>query len=256
MRVPFPVEDDERSPFVQHTSRGGARIDVGDVAAGLDSLSGPSRSERPGPMRQGQEISAVGQGDRVVDASPRHDRGMTEQTITPDDKDWTWVLTRPCAECGLDLREVPAAEVAGRLRDNAAAWPAELSRAGAEARIDPARWSTLEYGCHVRDVFRRFDGRLVQLLSEPDPVFANWDQDATAVAERYGEQDPTVVADELLAAGEQLAARFDGVTGEQWRRPGRRSDGAVFTVDSLARYGLHDPVHHLWDVRGGIASTP
>lgn len=32
-------------------------------------------------------------------------------------------------------------------------------------------------------------------------------------------------------------------------RPGYRSDGAAFTVASLARYHLHDVVHHTWDVR-------
>mgnify|MGYP000205025455 CR=1 FL=1 len=43
---------------------------------------------------------------------------------------------------------------------------------------------------------------------------------------------------------------FDSVTGEQWQRPGRRSDGAVFTVDTFSRYLLHDVVHHGWDVTG------
>jgi hypothetical protein len=42
---------------------------------------------------------------------------------------------------------------------------------------------------------------------------------------------------------------FAGVQGDQWDRPGRRSDGASFTVDSIARYYLHDIEHHLWDVR-------
>ena len=31
------------------------------------------------------------------------------------------------------------------------------------------------------------------MLDHDDPLFANWDQDATAVAERYHEQDPVVV---------------------------------------------------------------
>ena len=34
----------------------------------------------------------------------------------------------------------------------------------------------------------------------------------------------------------------------QWDRPGRRSNGSVFTVDTLARYHLHDVEHHLHDV--------
>jgi hypothetical protein len=40
------------------------------------------------------------------------------------------------------------------------------------------------------------------------------------------------------------------VAGEQWARPGRRSDGASFTVETFARYFAHDWVHHLHDVGG------
>jgi hypothetical protein len=106
----------------------------------------------------------------------------------------------------------------------------------------------LEYGCHVRDVFRIFDGRLMAMLQEDDPLFENWDQDETAVADRYDEQDPGTVADELAAAGAALADRFDHVGPNDWARPGRRTDGSSFSVDSLSRYLLHDIVHHLHDV--------
>lgn len=64
----------------------------------------------------------------------------------------------------------------------------------------------------------------------------------------YGSQDPAAVAAELKAAAETFAMRYAGVSGEQWARRGFRSDGSVFTVESLARYMLHDPLHHLWDV--------
>jgi hypothetical protein len=47
-----------------------------------------------------------------------------------------------------------------------------------------------------------------------------------------------------------IAARFAAVTGDQWSRRGRRSDGAQFTVETFARYFIHDPVHHLYDVTG------
>jgi hypothetical protein len=109
-------------------------------------------------------------------------------------------------------------------------------------------WSPLEYGCHVRDVFRVFDQRLQLMIDEPDPLFANWDQDATALTDRYWEQDPVVVSRDLLEAADEIARRFAGVNEAQWTRTGRRSDGARFTVDSFARYFLHDIVHHLHDV--------
>jgi hypothetical protein len=88
------------------------------------------------------------------------------------------------------------------------------------------------------------------MLTEDDPLYPNWDQDETAVRDRYGEQDPAVVAWQLSEAAQTLAARFTAVSGDQWLRKGRRSDGATFTVETFARYFIHDPVHHLYDVTG------
>jgi len=185
----------------------------------------------------------------VERAEPLHTGGMAD-AIVPDDKDWTWVLAAVCPECGFDSTAFAANEVGAMIRANAASFATilagdiELLR----TRPDPATWSALEYGAHVRDVYLLFRERLALILDEADPLFANWDQDATAVAERYAEQDPAVVSLELVSAADALANAFDAVSGAQWRRPGRRSDGSVFTIDSFARYLIHDPVHHLHDV--------
>ena len=89
-------------------------------------------------------------------------------------------------------------------------------------------WSPLEYACHVRDVCRIFGVRATLMLTQTDPSFANWDQDATAVAERY----------------------FERVPADAWGRRGFRSNGSEFTVATLAVYFLHDIEHHLHDVAG------
>lgn len=172
-------------------------------------------------------------------------------SIIPDDKDWTFVLAGPCPECGLDTRTLARASFAARAAELGAIWAALLRQtpvAALRARPRADRWSALEYGAHVRDVCRRMEGRVALLLAEDDPVFANWDQDATAAEERYNEQDPARVADELIAAATAIAERFGAVTPVQWARPGRRSNGSLFTVESLGRYFLHDVVHHLHDV--------
>jgi hypothetical protein len=39
---------------------------------------------------------------------------------------------------------------------------------------------------------------------------------------------------------------------DEWQRTGTRSDGVRFTVESFARYLIHDPVHHLDDARKGL----
>jgi hypothetical protein len=171
-------------------------------------------------------------------------------TITPDTKDWTWVVELRCPECGFDASAVPATEVPDRIRAELPIWQTALVAAHAAERPDPATWSALEYACHVRDVCALYDRRLHRMLEEDDPLYENWDQDETAVDQRYSEQEPSEVLIELVDSAELLAASFDSVAGEQWQRPGRRSDGAVFTIDTFARYLLHDLVHHGWDVTG------
>ena len=160
------------------------------------------------------------------------------------------MLERSCPECGLDTSSFSVAEIPEMIRANAAAWQRELGAPDAARRPRPDKWSPLEYGCHVRDVFRLYDYRLGLMLAEDDPQFPNWDQDETAVSDRYGEQDPAEVARQLAADADAIAGRFAGVGGDQWSRTGRRSDGAAFTVETFGRYFVHDPVHHLYDVTG------
>jgi hypothetical protein len=176
-------------------------------------------------------------------------------TIVPDTKDWTWVLRRPCPECGFETSSFSLAELPAMIRANAASWRGVLTAGGpgVAARPSPGKWSALEYGCHVRDVLRLYDHRLSLMLAQDDPLYPNWDQDETAVAERYGSQDPSAVAAELAGAAEAIARRFASVQGDQWSRKGRRGDGAQFTIETFARYFIHDPVHHLYDVTGSRA---
>jgi|ERR1700678_1472768 DinB superfamily len=172
-------------------------------------------------------------------------------TIVPDNKDWTWVLRQPCPECGFDTQGFPREAVPQLVMTNATAWPDALTRPGdARTRPAPGKWSPLEYGCHVRDVFRLYEQRLELMLTLDDPLFPNWDQDETAVADRYPEQDPAKVAAELVESAQIIANHFQGLADDQWLRTGRRSDGASFTVETFARYFIHDPVHHLYDVTG------
>jgi len=177
-------------------------------------------------------------------------------TITPDTKDWTWVLRRPCPECGLDTQSFPRREVSALLLANAAGWRDVLTAPADEVRRrpQPDRWSPLEYACHVRDTCRIYAQRLDLMLTQDDPTFPNWDQDATAVADDYAAQDPAVVSGELSGFAELLAAGFAAVPEDAWERTGTRSDGAHFTVETFARYFVHDPIHHLYDVTGRRAT--
>lgn len=170
--------------------------------------------------------------------------------IVPDGKDWTWVLTRPCPECGYEVSQLDPEFVPDIVRENAADWIAALATDGVAVRSREDRWSTLEYGAHVRDVFLVFTDRFRAILEQDEPVFPNWDQDATAIERAYGEQDPAVVAVELAAAAEEVAAVIEGVRASEWARVGTRSNGTSLDLAGWVRYFAHDPLHHLWDVTG------
>ena len=176
-----------------------------------------------------------------------------DAAIEPDTKDWTWVLEAPCGECGFEATALDRHDIAPRIRADVAIWQAVLSLPDAAVRPEAATWSSLEYACHVRDVHLLFAERVTLMLEEDTPSFANWDQDETAVSERYGEQYPSVVAADLAQAAEAVAEVYDGVPDDAWERRGLRSNGSEFTIDSIARYHLHDVEHHAWDVRDAAA---
>ncbi|GAA3810290.1 DinB family protein [Nocardioides panacisoli] len=169
--------------------------------------------------------------------------------IEPDTKDWTWVLEQPCPDCGFEASAVDRSAIGAEIRGNAEEWQQVLAAPQAAERPEPTVWSPTEYAAHVRDVHRVFAGRVTLMLAEDGPRFANWDQDETALAERYDLLAPAQVGPELLEEAERVAAAYDAVEGAAWERTGTRSNGSTFTVESLGRYHLHDVVHHLWDVR-------
>lgn len=170
--------------------------------------------------------------------------------IIPDDKDWTWVLSTPCPECGFDAATVTPSTVPGTVLNMLPRWRAVLRREDASVRPDDHTWSPLEYACHVRDVFSLFDQRLNLMLREDDARFANWDQDKAAIDGDYANADSAEVSAQLAAEGEQIANSFASVHEDEWPRTGIRSNGSTFTVLTFAQYFLHDVVHHLHDVDG------
>lgn len=170
--------------------------------------------------------------------------------IAKDSKDWTWVLERPCPECGADVRRLGPTDVAAAVRASLPQWTTLLERPAEELRRrpDPATWSPLEYAAHVRDVFGVMHERLRLMLDRQDPPFPDWDQDEAAVEGAYHRQDPAEVAAALDPAGRCFAAVLEAVDAEQHARRGLRGNGSEFTVVTLAQYAWHDIAHHLWDV--------
>jgi hypothetical protein len=172
-------------------------------------------------------------------------------TIVPETKDWTWTISGACPDCGYDGPNVRPEDTSKAVRALSKIFPAALlAHATPSTRPDSSTWAPVEYACHVRDVFRLYEYRLGLMLTQDNPTYPNWDQDETAITDRYLDQDPVVVAAELAEAGASLANAFDQVHGDAWQRTGIRSDDKHFTVATFAVYMVHDPAHHYWDITG------
>lgn len=159
------------------------------------------------------------------------------------------MLERPCPDCGYDASAVLRGDLPTRTLTAAATIRAALGRDDAAQRPEPDVWSALEYAAHVRDVCRVFGARLSMMRGIANPSFPNWDQDETAIAERYWEQDPVAVSAELDEESARIAADFASVQDSEWERTGTRSNGSTFTVETLGKYFLHDLEHHAHDIR-------
>lgn len=170
--------------------------------------------------------------------------------ITPDSKDWTWVLQRRCPDCGFEASRATPSDVAPLVRAHTRVWASVLKRRDPGVRPDEFTWSPLEYAAHVRDVHTVMRSRVVLMLERDDPVFPNWDQDAAAIEGRYGDLDPAEVSEQLADQAEMSAVVFGAVSRSQWNRAGLRDNGTAFTVQSLSGYYLHDLAHHVHDVTG------
>jgi hypothetical protein len=159
-----------------------------------------------------------------------------------DAKDWTWVIQNPCPECGFDPSEIIPEQLADHLRRTATRWDEVLARPGTRVRPTENVRSPLEYAAHTRDVYRIFTDRARLMLVESRPDFANWDQNATAVEERYWEADPADVAMDIRDNSARAAAVFASVSADQLERVRPSSKGSICTVRTLGVYLLHDLV--------------
>ena len=62
---------------------------------------------------------------------------MSLPPVEPDTKDWTWVLARPCPECGFVAADVSANGLADAIRENAASWATALGGPEIASRPEP-----------------------------------------------------------------------------------------------------------------------
>lgn len=167
------------------------------------------------------------------------------------EQDWVRVVERErCVECELAAATITRAELAPELRRGASAWASLLQAVPAErlrARPARTRWSALEYGGHVRGVLEVFAQRVDRMANEVDPDLGWWDHEGAVADQQYQAAVPAELASGIVDAADGLADRLDRLDAAGWSRHGRRRPDEHFTVEGLARFALHEVVHHLHD---------
>jgi S-DNA-T family DNA segregation ATPase FtsK/SpoIIIE len=174
-------------------------------------------------------------------------------------------VTPPCEECGFDGDALSPSDAATAIRSFARRYRAPLTRflPGEDGdqivreRPDASTWSALEYACHVRDVLDLYEGRVQRTLAEDTPTFASMGRDERAVREKYNEQDPLKVADELAANAERLATTIEAVDAGDWERAAVNPypEPAPRTLLWMVRHVVHEGSHHLLDVGRGLRTV-
>ena len=121
----------------------------------------------------------------------------------------------------------------------------------------PAAWSVLEYSCHVRDVLRFQRERVALALAQDTPRFASMRRDERAVEERYNEQDPALVAGQIMCAARRFAAALLALDDDGWLRTGCYPWPApeIRTLEWVGRRTAHELAHHLFDDRRLLNSS-
>ena len=80
-----------------------------------------------------------------------------------------------------------------------------------------------------------------------------WDVDASAVNDAYNEQVPVLVVEEMAT----MARSFVGVLAEldttSWDTVADRR-GEPFTIRDMARFVLHELIHHRWDAERSLTT--
>jgi catechol 2,3-dioxygenase-like lactoylglutathione lyase family enzyme len=163
-----------------------------------------------------------------------------------------------CAGCGMDPGELPARALGAEVRDAVHAFGELLADADDDQvreRGADGSWSALEYGVHVRDLLVVFAERIVRTLAEHEPELGWWDHEAAIADGMANESDVSAVVDDLGRNASKLSESLRLVDGEQWERAAIRRGSERFTIELMARFALHEVVHHRADAERALAAA-
>jgi hypothetical protein len=162
-------------------------------------------------------------------------------------RDWARSQFERCPDCGADPSTLVDGSLGREVSREIAAWGRLLAAADpvrVRARPVDDVWSALEYACHVRDLLPVMTERLSRIRSEDEPSLGWWDHEASVIDDHYNEQVPVLVVEAMTRNARDFAAALALVEAEEWDRGADRRPGERFTVRGIARFVLHEVIHH------------
>ena len=97
--------------------------------------------------------------------------------------------------------------------------------------------------------------RVDRMLTEDDPELGWWDHEGEVERAAYNAQDPVLVIQAMAANGRAFAATLAPVRGDAWDRRAERRPGEHVTVRGLARFVLHEVIHHRDDAEAALLAA-
>ena len=169
--------------------------------------------------------------------------------------DWTRTVFEPCPQCGADVGAIVLADLPAAFGAEAQVWSTLVPDGDDEAwrwRRGDGTWSALEYAGHVDELLGVMAERMRRLTALDGADIGWWDHEVAVVDNAYNDRDRDDLVGSLVAGFTAMAARCDEV-GDAWQHSSERRPGERFSVEDLARFTLHESIHHRGDalaVRG------
>jgi DinB superfamily len=157
-----------------------------------------------------------------------------------------------CEDCGFVWERVDRGEIAARVLVSADAVADVLATnpPNAAVRPSPTRWSSVEYGAHIRDVLLTVRDRLVIGLVEDNPGFKPLYKDERLEIGLYRGDTAPAIASELRAAAAMFARLFDAIDPALLSRRVQYGfpDPMERTLLWMGQQAVHETEHHRTDI--------
>lgn len=162
------------------------------------------------------------------------------------------VKPESCPECGFVWEAVRREEIGRRIGGGARRIIDQLvaDPEGSARRPSPLRWSSLEYGAHVRDVLLHLRDRIVIGLVEDRADFKPLYREQRVDLGLYAGDHAAIVSDELAMAARLFGRTFDRIPQESLERICLVTYPTVTErkVLWIAQQAVHEVEHHATDV--------